>query len=305
MKIAKLLLSIIVGLVFIISAFVKLFPVELFEVAAVETGLVGWMLAPFAARAVIGFEFFIGMMLILGFYRRFFVKISLFTLGIFTAYLIYLFFTEGNSSNCNCFGLAYAMTPLQSMVKNLILALMLALVLWKSKPAQRKRYKLVLSIVAGIISMVIPYIFAPIIIGVTGYNADKINYTLDFAAIYEDPDAAHPEVNLGEDKHIVLFLSSSCQHCIVAAYKFSVMKSRYPEMPVFLFINGDDNDIREFHFKSKSGNMPFAHIKAGTLIYLAGNRLPAILWLDDGMVVKKQNYFEISEDEILQWLEIK
>jgi hypothetical protein len=304
MKIVKLVLSILAGLVFVISAFVKLFPVELFEVAAVETGLVGWMLAPFAARAVIGFEFFIGIMLILGFYRHFFVKISLYTLGIFTAYLLYLFFTEGNSSNCNCFGLAYAMTPLQSMIKNLILILMLAFVLWKSNPVQRKRYKLYLSIIAGIVSMGLPYVFAPIIIGVAGYDVDRINYPLDLAAIYEDPDAVKPETNLGEGKHIILFLSSSCQHCIVAAYKFSVMKSRYPELPVFLFINGDDNDIKEFHFKSKTGDLPYAHIKAGTLIYLAGNRLPAILWLDNGMVVKKQNYFEISEDEILQWLEI-
>jgi len=303
MKIVSVALRIFVGFVFLFSAWIKLYPIELLEVAIVETGLVSWTIAPFAARALVGFEFFLGVMLITGLYKRFFISVSLGTLGIFSVYLLFLFITEGNNSNCNCFGLAWAMTPMQSIIKNLILAAVLLLVLFRSKQQTTKsRFRLYATIIAGVVSVALTFIFSPIIIGVNRFGDDPLNYPLELSLIYEDPSAAQPTVQLEKGKQIVVFLSSSCSHCIVAGYKFQVLKSDNPDMPVYFFINGDEEDIRDFHFKSKSSNIPYSPIKAKALIALAGTHLPAIFWLEDGVVVNKQTYFEISEEEINNWL---
>jgi uncharacterized membrane protein YphA (DoxX/SURF4 family) len=303
MKIILVVLRVFVGLVFVFSAYVKLFPIELFEVAAVETGLVGWQLAPFAARFLIGFELLLGFFLITGFYKKLFIRLSLITLFVFTIHLIYQYFTEGNNNNCNCFGLAWAMTPLQSILKNLILILLFVFLYIKDNNSKKKRWKLYVSIFIALISFAVPYAIAPVVIGVMGHGNDETGYVLDLSIIYNDPDAEQPSVQLSNGKHIVAFLSSSCTHCIVAGYKFSVMKSRHEDIPVFFFINGDESDIDDFHFKSKASHIPYAGIKASTLIYLAGSRLPSIMWLQDGVVIKKTNYFEISEEEIVAWLE--
>ncbi len=303
MKVIFIVLRILTGVVFLFSAYVKLFPIELTEVAIVETGIIGWKLAPFAARLLVGFEFFLGIMLISGVYARFFIKLSLATLFAFTIYLILILIFQGNNTNCNCFGLIYAMTPVESIIKNLILGFVLAIILYfKRNKEKNRKICLLILILAAVISLIAVFVSAPIIIGTSRLQAIELNYEMDFGLIYNDAEADQPDVNLSEGKQIVVFLSSSCPHCVVAGYKFHVMKTRNELFPVYFFINGDEQDINDFHFKTKSDNIPYSNIKAGTLIALAGTSLPAIFWIDDGIVVNKQNYFEIDEKEIDEWL---
>jgi uncharacterized membrane protein YphA (DoxX/SURF4 family) len=303
MKILSVILRIIVGLVFVLSAYVKLYPIELIEVAMVETGMIGWTLAPFAARILVGFELLLGLMLITGLYARFFLKISLITLVFFTVYLIFLLVFQGNNTNCNCFGLFLAMTPLESILKNMVLMLMLIFLLFGQKKGIRNRFRLYAAVAVSIVSFVLVFILAPIIIGTSHISDEELNYKLPLEIIYNDPDADQPSEKLDEGKHIIVFLSSSCQHCIVVGYKLHVLKTKHNQLPVYFFINGDEDDIRDFHFKTKSYNIPYSSIKAGVLIALAGNRLPAIFWLDNGYVVNKQTFYELSEKEILEWLD--
>ncbi len=65
-KIAFFILSSIMGLVFLYSAYTKLYPIEPFEYTFVDLGIGGWKMAPFIARFMIGLEFFIGILLIFG-----------------------------------------------------------------------------------------------------------------------------------------------------------------------------------------------------------------------------------------------
>lgn len=303
MKVLLVILRLLTGLLFIFSAYVKLFPIELTEVAIVETGIIGWGLAPIAARLLVGFELFLGLMLITGLYPRFFLRLSLLTLIVFTIYLLFILIFQGNNTNCNCFGLMYAMTPVQSIIKNSILICILLLIIFFRKSSKKQwKFRLPAIILVAVVSLTFVFISSPFIIGTNKAAQNELNYSMDFSLIYDDPDADQPSVDLTEGKQIIVFLSSSCPHCIVAGYKFHVMKKRNKSLPVYFFINGDEQDIMDFHFKTKSDNILYSTIQARTLIAMAGTRLPAIFWLDDGVVVNNQNYFEIDEKEINEWL---
>ncbi|MFN6038940.1 MAG: MauE/DoxX family redox-associated membrane protein, partial [Bacteroidota bacterium] len=115
-------LSFLMGLVFVYSGYTKLSPIEPFEFTFVDLGVASWKTAPIIARLLIGLEFLIGLLLIFGLYmKRITLKIMIFLLLMFTVYLIVILIKDGNNGNCGCFGNALAMTPLQAIIKNLIM----------------------------------------------------------------------------------------------------------------------------------------------------------------------------------------
>src|SRR5207248_4858564 len=77
---------------------------------------------------LIALEFFIGITLILQLkLRKITYKVSIATLLVFCLYLITQIFFSGNKGNCGCFGTAIYMTPLQALIKNFILIIVLIL----------------------------------------------------------------------------------------------------------------------------------------------------------------------------------
>ncbi len=300
-KIITISLRILTGLLFIASAFLKLYPAEILEVAIVETRLIGWTLAPFAARLLIGFEFFLGVMLITGLFSNFVTQLSIVTLTGFTFYLAILLAVQGNSSNCNCFGMAFEMTPVESIIKNACLLLIL-LYLFKKQTPFKWRFSLLSTILIGIASIGAAFALAPIIVGGYKPSPDELNVRMELELVYEDPEAEIPSVELREGKWIAVFLSATCRHCIVAGYKLHVIKSKNPEIPIYILINGELDKIERFHYLTKSKNIPYSEIDRLALLQLVGTRLPSIIWLEDGVVVNKTTIYGISEKSILEWL---
>jgi hypothetical protein len=115
------LLTFALGIVFIFSGYIKLFPIEPFELNFVEQGFLNWTLAPFASRFLIALEIFLGVMLLVQLRVKFILKTTMYLLAFFTVYLIYAILKDGNTGNCGCFGTYLQMTPLQSIIKNIIL----------------------------------------------------------------------------------------------------------------------------------------------------------------------------------------
>ena len=65
----KILLTAI-GLLFILSGVSKLYPIYAFEFLLVKENILGWSLAPFAARLIIAVELIIGIHLTLQVFKR-------------------------------------------------------------------------------------------------------------------------------------------------------------------------------------------------------------------------------------------
>src|SRR5574344_2534213 len=106
MKIVKLIFRVFLGLVFLVSAVSKLFPIEAFDAKILEQmPILGWTLSAVAARAFIALEFTLGIFLILGFWlKRIIYPCTMALLGFFTLFLIYALIRYGNQPNCGCFG---------------------------------------------------------------------------------------------------------------------------------------------------------------------------------------------------------
>src|ERR1022692_930913 len=122
------LLSALMGAVFLFSAYTKLYPIEPFEYTFVDLGIGNWQTAPFIARILIGLEFLIGFSLITQLrLKKITYKLSIVALLIFCLYLILEIIFSGNKGNCGCFGTTLFMTPLQALIKNIIMLTILML----------------------------------------------------------------------------------------------------------------------------------------------------------------------------------
>ena len=102
---------ILLGLIFIASGLLKLFPIEPFELNFIDLGIANWFSAPIIARGLISFELLLGVFLIFDLaMKNFTIKATYGILIFFTLYLFYQLFKVGNNGNCGCFGTYLQMT---------------------------------------------------------------------------------------------------------------------------------------------------------------------------------------------------
>src|SRR5690606_20869337 len=95
---------------------------EYFENDILKSGLGTEYSVLFQSRLIIGSEFLIGVFLLFRWFLKPVLKASLWMIIIYTFYLIYVIIRFGNEGNCGCYGQDFAMTPLQGIIKNIIIA---------------------------------------------------------------------------------------------------------------------------------------------------------------------------------------
>ncbi|MGZ3901926.1 MAG: DoxX family protein, partial [Bacteroidia bacterium] len=301
------LISIGLGLVFIYSGYTKLVPViETFEFTFVDIGIGNWYTAPVMARLLIGLEFFIGLLLVLNYnLKKFTIP---FTIGILLFFIIYLtiqIMVSGNNGNCGCFGEHLKMTPLQAIIKNVIMIAGALIVYFLYEGWKLKYNKLILSFV-GLSILIMPFVINPIDYSYTSNNMDeKVNYPLELDLLYKPEDTSKveiPKVELRTGKHVVAFLSLTCPHCRIAAKKFRLIKKNNPSLSLYFILNGEKYDLPRFLEDTKTENIPYSFCLGKTFIRLASAHLPRIYYLDNSIVVKKVDYFELNQYKIEEWV---
>lgn len=290
--------SSIVGVLFIISAITKLFPIQLFEAALVEGYFSNWVLAPYIARIIIAGEFLLGGLLILNVYfAKRVIKVSIATLIAFSIHLLIVIVTEGNTGNCMCFGNVIVLSPLESIIKNLVLiGILLIVYKFHHGISYKKPYRILVFL--SVFSVAVP-LTQPFQKNIHSNYDDVVGNHLYLERV---TDAAH-HGNLAQGKHIIAFMSFTCPHCKIAAFKLHVMKKRNPSIPIFLFFYGNESNLAGFLFETKTHTIPNARLSDVDFIYRSGVRLPAIYYVDADTIVKKVNYTSLQQDDIEQWLQ--
>lgn len=311
MKLAKLLVSIILsvglGLVFVYSAYAKLVPwIEPFEFTFVDIGIANWYTAPVIARLLVALEFFIGVLLIANYkLRKFTLPLTAGLLLFFIIYLAIQIMVSGNSGNCGCFGERIHMTPLQGILKNMIMliAAFLVYLIWEG---WKIKYNALLLSLVAVSATTFTFVRNPVDYTYTSNNLDeKVNYPLELDLLFEPEDTSKveiPTVDLRKGKQVVAFLSLTCSHCRIAAKKFRLIKRNNPDLPVYFVLNGNREDHKEFIDDTKAENIPSSFCLGKSFIQLSSAHLPRIYYLDNGIVVKKVDYFELSQYGIENWL---
>ena len=305
-RIIAIILSIIVGSIFIYSGYTKLFPViETFEFTFVELGIANWYTAPFIARLFLGLEFFVGCLLILNYQlKKITIPITIILLSFFTIYLIIQIFVSGNNGNCGCFGEHLKMTPLQAIIKNAIMFGLLFIVYFIYEGWKIKYNSLLLSFV-GVTLILTPFIINPIDYNYTSNNLDeKVNYPLALNLLFQPEDSSKveiPKVDIRKGNHVVAFLSLKCPHCKIAAKKFRLIKKNNPQISIYFILNGQKSDYYNFIEETKADNIPYSFCLGKTFVKLASFRLPRIYYLYNGIVFRKVDYLVLNQYEIEAW----
>jgi thiol-disulfide isomerase/thioredoxin len=296
--------SVILGLTFIFSAYIKIFPIELFEFSFVEIKIANWSTAPFIARIFLALEFFLGILLILNLNggNRNLAKATVGLLVIFTIYLIAIILVEGNNGNCGCFGTFIKMTPLESIFKNIIL-LTLTFVLFLSPNSQNYSTSKFVIISVAIASISAPFIINPVSL-TKPPSENEINYSLKLDALYTAGNATIPKIDLRKGKVVIAFMSLTCPHCKLGAQKLNIIHNQHPSLPIYFVLNGEKSDLKDFleESKTKSINYSFMTVKEG-FIENAGLNLPSILWVNNSKVENRTKYTELNESALIKWFE--
>ncbi len=135
-------LRILISGLFILSAFSKLLPANtaifLFEKQIVDLGITNWCFAPLLARAIVGFELFLGIAMLQNhFLKKVIVPATFFLLLAFCIHLTLTIIKSGNRGSCGCFGQLIPMTPLEAIIKNVICMGILVFIYFKIKASER------------------------------------------------------------------------------------------------------------------------------------------------------------------------
>ena len=280
-NILLVILRFLPGGIFIFSGLSKLYPIEPFELLFVDAGISSWKLAPFISRIIVSAEIFIGLLLIFNIkLKTFTLKAAFLMLIMFTAYLIYSLIRDGNAS-CGCFGSMIELTPIESLIKNIVLFGILFL-LMKINPDRVQKNKWRIKWILPLILLVscgLPFILNPVQLSVADNSFDKeFPYQVNFDM---------KGIDLSKGEKILAFMLINCPHCKNAANKLAIADKKYdlPEI-FFVFLGGNEEDIAAFMAKSKSG-FPYILYNDKKFFEITGGVFPTILYMKKNYVYKR------------------
>ncbi|MFQ3579765.1 MAG: DoxX family protein [Bacteroidales bacterium] len=299
-------IRILVGVVFIVSAFMKLYPTEPIEIYLFSHLPFNWNTSTVLARLLIAGEFFIGIGLISNILKRKFLFLSFFVTVGFSFYLLYLLII-GNSDNCNCFGEYVEFSPLESLIKNIVLIGLIIVVYIFDKSSFNLKYSNPIAISLFIISIGGAIILSPpdFLVKeryITDYEEGQEYYQLNEFTFSGNT------IDFTQGRFIVCFLSVKCPYCKLAANKISVIASKNNNYDKIFYVFGghpSKQSIEEFWHSSKSHRFPFTIIEPEKFFPLSGDALPAIVFLENGKLVKKHSYRDLFDDDLRDFLFIQ
>lgn len=293
-----ILLIIAMSAVFFYSGATKLYTIEAFEWTFVDIGISNYALASVLARLLIGLEFAIGAFLLFHIgLKRVTYPITIALLLVFTIYLIILIATNGNSGDCGCFGEELPMTPLQAIIKNIIM-LAVTFILMAIHKIKTRSWQLYVGAFLLMASLVVPFVIYPMSVGSIPPRVDR---AIDLNPLYEKDVV--PQAELRKGKHIVSFMSLTCPHCRKAAHIFHILKKRYPELPIQFVLTGHKDLEQDFFEETEATNIPYILLKDKEAFKeMAGKSVPAIYWINDGTIEYQGNYLQLDPAVIKDWL---
>ena len=296
---------ILLGGFFVFSAITKMIPnVNYFDFTIQSQLGIAANLSAILARIFVGVELGLGILLIIqqrGI-KGWILKFSLALLVLFTLHLLILFFREGNDVNCGCMGDFIEVSPIASIVKNLVL---IGLNIYLLKQFKESRlFKLNHSV--HYILLFIPIVFI--------FLKDPISkkHEILWENILIPGTSWENDANLKEGKSLIAFLSLTCGHCMDAAKELNAMKSEDPDLPVIAIFQAhpEQDKLQEMYegFEAETGplQMPsyFAEPKAFVeeLVSLGHTGVPVIFWVQDGKVFRSVNNANLNSKEFKSWI---
>lgn len=256
---------------FLFSAYTKWIAPGYFEITVLEQDLVQTRTqAAHLTRFIIGLELGFGFCLLLPFYRKLLLVFAMLLITGLSLHLLYLWST-GYDANCGCFGEMIAMTPLESLFKNMLLLLLGAILYKRSKFQKRVPRFFVL---VPLLFLLAPWVHLPI------PNFDN----LSFSSYTHFEKAGRVDLNTGEQ--LVGVFNLDCEHCQQLARELAKWElEQQQKLPLYLlFFREGSTSVAQFEALTQS-NYPYAFIDTNTFFSLIGESPPRIYHLINGEIM--------------------
>ncbi len=301
-KILYIICSTIIGCVFLFSAYTKTLSIDIFEFRIADSGWVNWEMSPYVARIIISLEICIGILFLLNnkFKFKFIPIIGILVISIFNIYVLSELINNGSNGNCGCFGEIITMTPLESLIKNILSLILLIVLLLMSKSLYNSR-TIKLSFISFVLITIFVFIANPLIISESSVSK-KIGNKLSIEKLYAPKQQYKPKVNLKVGKKIIVFLSMKCPHCKLTAKKLSIIHKQQPNLPIYILLNGKYEHLDKFVKEHNITDIPHnLFLGSEDWISLAGIHLPVIYLVNNSIIEGEYDGDNFKVEEIINW----
>lgn len=299
-SLGKSALKVLLGLVFIVSAVLKVFDMDRFEIYVYSYHFFNLNFSFFVARAAIILELVLGVGLLSQTMHKLYWWGSVAMLGGYSLLLIYAL-TLGRTDSCHCFGDFLQLDPKQSLVKNGVL-LVLFLLIYKMD-SWRTPFRWLILILAIMASSIGVFVASPPDNMANTDPAHNLQIELFEEMLDEAPlDSLH----LDEGKQIVCFFSAGCEYCQTAARKLSLMQQfhGFPRERITYLFMGDEVEVARFYELSESDRYREVIYPDSRMLKAVSGNLPTIVLMENGEVVKECGLRDMQEDEIKAFFEL-
>ena len=314
-KLIKDILRIGIGGMFVIAAILKLMSIDEFESYIYSFNVLNFLLTSFVSRIIIAGEFILGLFLILKVNYKFTWNATMTVLILFTLFLIYVAIFR-NDTNCQCFGELVELSPVESILKNVIAMILLSIDKWTNlKPqsskfnAQSSKLKVQSSLLIATSTLLIVFVVSPPdVIYNKIYSEEKeiSSYVLqdsfdDIVKINFENDTIVLDSTAVLETRVrnlmIAIVSSGCKYCHLGVKKLSmIMKRKGTDTGnVNVFIWGSDDGILNFIKETDTEDLSYWKINPRQAIEITYGRFPVFIWLEDGEIVDIGDFRNITK----------
>lgn len=295
-SLGKSALKVLLGLVFIVSAVLKVVDMDRFEIYIYSYHFFSLNFSFLVARAAIILELFLGIGLITNSLHKVYWWGSMAMLVGYTLLLIYAL-VLGRTDSCHCFGDYLQLDPKQSILKNVVLMLLFLLIYrmegWKTP------FRWLILCLAVMASTIAVFVVSPPDNYTPNYEPEHNLQTELFNEMLDEEPL--DSLDLREGKQVTCFLSTGCEYCQMAAQKLSLMQQFYgfPAENITYVFMGNEEGVVEFFGQTASPH--YRHVLYKDVVRLLkaiNGNFPAIVFMDNGEVVHEYGFRNMREEEI-------
>ncbi len=278
---AAWLLRGLLAALFLVSAVAKLVAIDDFELYIYSFGFLSLNVSYLAARLTIAAEFVLGLLIAVGWWRRWVNLAALAMLILFSLFLCYALLV-GRSDSCHCMGRLANMPPAVSLLKNAVLVVLVLLYgrLGGASPAPRlapvAASAAALGVLVAVFCISVPdnWMFGP--------EEARFDRALLEESVADGGLMADYE--LDEGHRLVAFVTPGCPYCRMAREKLGSIVNRH---------HLDSNRLQYIEPTDLPGSL-FLQITYG--------QRPFVVLLDSGRVVTTYHYRNIDERQVARFL---
>lgn len=304
-EIFKIMISSIIGGVFLFSAIAKLIHIDNFELYIYSFNIFNYNLTSFFSRGLVLFEMILGVFIILRVQYKYTWWLTFMTMIGFTLFLSILAIS-GNQDNCHCFGSIVELTPLKSIGKNLVLIVLLALCY--KVPELKFRFKNHIVIALSIVVFAIVFVvFPPDFLYNKFAPSDRQMDEISFQALQNDSTIS--TLSLNEGKKIVAFYISGCGFCKLGMKKIDLIFAKYTldKSQFNVIVAGKPGKaVQEFTAKTGIEGYPMVQVSKESIpdfMKTIQGAFPTFLFLENGKIVKSVDFRGLNDNEIVTFFQ--